>query len=636
MSVLPQLKNLLNKYWGFDEFRPNQIPIIESIVSGTDTLAVLPTGGGKSICFQIPALYFDGLTVVISPLIALMTDQTSRLKKLNISAEALHSGLDSSQQSEILNQALEGQLKLLYLSPERLFSKKFNTLLPKIPLSLLVIDEAHCISQFGHDFRPSYRRLSTIREVFSDVPILALTATATTAVIQDLVSNLKLQKPKLVIHSSKRINLKYKVIFTEDKRGSLLRFVISHHNQTGILYARNRKLVAELSLFLKQRGINSAYYHAGLSSSTKNMVLEKWLDNEIQLVVATNAFGMGIDKSDVRYVIHYDLPPTLEDYIQEAGRGGRDGKKAEAIILVDKSDFDNKLVDIEKKYPSRAYIQKVYRSISTYLGLSIGEKMREPVSFGFIDFCSQFKLNPLITYHSIDRLEKANLLFLTQGFHSPSLLQIESKFVNQMDDLNISASTQLVVKSCVRIYDGIFYKKCKIDTAFLAKHCKIDKVKIDQILNRLSVAKWVDYTPQTDLPKLKIMGPRRDSSQITIPAEILEDRKESAIKRLYKMNEYLLSKQCRQVVMGQYFGEEGTTDCGLCDNCQSLNTSSEKSDLKYLIEKIKFLLAPNNLNLIDLLNEFPADERSQIVEILQLMESENIVTIVNELIILNR
>lgn len=636
MSLPTKLTDILKKYWGYDKFRENQIPVLQSITAKQDTLAIMSTGGGKSLCFQIPALYFEGITIVVSPLIALMMDQTQRLKKIGIEADALHSGLSKIEQESITGKATSGVLKLLYVSPERLYSKRFTQLLNQLNVSLLVVDEAHCISQYGHDFRPSYRRISVVRELHKHIPILAVTATATPKVVSDIASNLQMQNENILTFSSRRNNLKFRVYQTANKRSTLLQLIASRKNQAGIIYARNRKLVTELASYLSKRKCKATHYHAGLSSERKNTVLEDWLDNKIEVVVATNAFGMGIDKSDVRYVIHYDLPPSLEDYVQEAGRAGRDSKIAEAVIIYHSEDQNKKFLEIEKSYPSRAYLQKVYRSLCTFLNIAESEIQKESQLFNFIEFCNSFSLLPLTTYHAISRLENANYLFLSDGFHAPSLLHVYSDFVQSDNYHYLNPKVLEILKTIIRLYDGIIHKKVKIDERNISKHCSCKPEDVQKVLKVLHRQGHLEYIPQSDLPKIKILGPRRNSKRLVIPTEILEDRKSNAINKLRSLINYLEDASCRQANMDRYFGEANPIPCGKCDNCLRIRSSKSQDDHTFAKEKLLSILSDKNIHIHNLNSYFGPESEDLIISLVQRMEEENLITIVDDLIILNR
>lgn len=636
MTLIQDLQNILKKYWGFDDFRENQIPIITSIAEKKDTLAIMSTGGGKSICFQIPALYLDGMCIVISPLIALMTDQIKRLKELGIRAEAIHSGLAEEEQNSCLLSAKEGLLKLLYISPERLQSQKFVAHLKEMQLSFIAVDEAHCISQYGHDFRPSYREISKIREWKEDLPIVALTATATNSVAEDISQNLGLRKPKIIKFSSRRENLAYQIFKIENKRGLLLQIIKAHAGSSGIIYARNRRLVSELAQFLKKRAIKVAYYHAGLSSEKKDEILNHWIQNDFQVVVATNAFGMGIDKSDVRFVIHYDLAPSLEEYVQEAGRAGRDGKASSAITLFNKADCDKKLKDIEKSYPSREYLKRTYKSISTYLNLAEGEIQRNPSPFNLIEFCNHYKVNPLTVYHALSRLEDANLLTLSSSFYSPSTLHFPVDFVNQLNNLQLQSKSEEIIRNCIRLYDGVIYKHVKISEENISKHSHCTLPEVKQTFKSLAQKGYISYQEQNDFPKIKILGPRRNSKRLTISKEILEDKKQRALKHIHSLFSYLEEKECRQKFIDSYFGDENEKVCGICDICISKKQQGGQSDYSFLKEKISTLLSKQNMSIENLMIHFNQESKTDIIQLLQRMADEDFITIVDDLIILNK
>ncbi len=629
------LQSILKKYWGYDDFRPSQKPVIESVIAGVDTLALLPTGGGKSLCFQVPAVAYDGLTLVISPLIALMIDQVQNLNKLGVPAYAMHSGQSKSEQKEILDLSINGVVKLLYVSPERLLAKSFREILPKLPLKFLVIDEAHCISQFGLDFRPAYRSIPTVRTLFPEVKILAVTATATVDVRNDIVENLQFENGKILLNASRRDNLSYQVIATQDKNGFLLRYTSAHKDKTGVVYARNRKLVAKLSYFLKQRGISVDHYHAGLSSKQKAKVQQDWITGKTKVIIATNAFGMGIDKSEVRYVLHYDVAPSIEDYVQEAGRAGRDGNLAEVAILLDKADIREKEIEIEKSYPSRTFIIQLYKLLCSYFSIPVGGKMNGLSNFSLGVFAQKYKVPILATYHGLKILERANMIFLSESFNSPSLLQVNKDAILALQERKLSHKVEQIIKVTLRQYDGIYFKKCKIDEHRIATRSDASVGEVRKLFQKLSENKIVSYMPSTDDPKVRILGARIPTDSVHIPTEILEVKKENALKKLKAFEQYIFTKNCRQQFIDAYFGFENTKSCKICDVCKSSFTT-DKADQNYIKNKILGLIKSGKIELHDLLDNFDPSQKNTVISVLESMESEQILELINNTIVLNR
>jgi len=581
-DILSLPKAVLKEYWGYDDFRSKQLPVVSSIIQGKNTLAILPTGGGKSICYQVPALAFPNLTIVISPLIALMIDQVKNLSNKDIAAAALHGGIEKQAQNDIMQQAISGELKLLYISPERLTSKSFLAGLSNMKLSLIAVDEAHCISQWGHDFRPAYRNISSLKELFPDSPLLAVTATATPKVQEDIIENLGLKEASMIKFPSRRENLSYQVITTENKNGVMLSVALSKPGVSGIIYARSRKLVGKITQFLKKRKIRVASYHAGLDNKTKIKNQEQWIDGKIDLMVATNAFGMGIDKSNVRYVVHFDLPPNLEEYIQEAGRAGRDGELSEAIILLDQGDVEDKKRDVEKTYPPIHLIKDVYKAIASFYNLGVGEKMPFAKSFQLISFCEHYGLPILPSYYAVKMLDKMNYILMTDSFYHSSTLQ-----------------------------------------------CDKEKLDVFQSMPGNVVEKEGGNTP-----KVKIRGPRLHSDKIKISEEIYGLRKQSAFDRLQFFERYLNSESCRQIEIDQYFGFEKDEKCGLCDTCKAEVTGD--LDGVFLEDKIISLLKKEVNTLEALMDQFSASEKEELVSVLEKMESDKVISIISNNVILER
>jgi len=633
-DILSLPKTILKKYWGYDDFRPKQVPVIDSIMQGKHVLAVLPTGGGKSICYQAPALSFPNLTVVISPLIALMMDQVKNLTSKDIAAAALHGGIEIQEQKEILLQAINGELKLLYISPERLTSKSFLQALSKMKLSLIAVDEAHCISQWGHDFRPAYRNIGSLKEMFPDTPLLAVTATATERVQEDIIENLSLRDAKSIRFSSRRENLSYQVIKTENKNGVLLSIALSKPGVSGIVYARSRKLVGKITQFLKKRKIKVAPYHAGLDTKNKAKNQDQWIEGKIDVIVATNAFGMGIDKSNVRYVIHFDLPPNLEEYVQEAGRAGRDGQISEAIILLDKGDLEDKKRDIEKTYPPTHLIKDVYKSLASFYNLGVGEKMPYAKSFQLISFAERYGLPILPSYYAIKMLDKMNYILMTDSFYHSSTLKCDKEKLDIFQSMPGNELEKELIGKIMRIYDGTFYKQVKIDEEYLAEKLTITLDETKDSLKKLHTAKVINYEEGGSTPKVKVRGPRLHSDKIKISEEIYSLRKENAFDRLQSFAKYLDATSCRQIEIDGYFGFGDGETCGKCDLCKSREIGN--TDGLFLQEKVIALLKKEVNTLEALMEAFSENEKEELVSVLEKMESEKIISIISNNVILER
>lgn len=631
---LSKLKQLLKTNWGFDDFRPKQLPVVASICEGQNTLAVLPTGGGKSICYQVPALFYPHLTIVISPLIALMVDQVKSLINKDIAAAALHGGIETQTQNEILQQAINGELKLLYISPERLTSKSFLAGLKSMKLSLIAVDEAHCISQWGHDFRPAYRNIFSLKALFPKVPILAVTATATVQVQADIIENLQLGESSSIVYPSRRDHLSYQVLRTENKNGVLLSFALNKPGVSGIVYARSRKLVGKITQYLKKRKVKVAAYHAGLDNKIKLRNQSDWIDGKIDLIVATNAFGMGIDKSNVRYVIHFDLPPNLEEYVQEAGRAGRDGQISEAIILLDKGDVEEKKRDVQKTYPPIHLIKDVYKSIASYYNLAVGEKMHFAKSFQLISFCEHYGLPVLPSFYAIRMLDKMNYLLLTDSFYHSSTLKCNKEQLDLFESVGGHVLEKALIGKILRIYDGTFYKQVKIDEEYLAEKIGATLSEVTDALSVLDGAKVIDYEKGGNTPKIKIRGPRLHSDKVKISEELYGLRKQRAFDRLAALEKYLDEVECRQINIDHYFGFDGSQYCGICDLCKLKVVG--KIDRVFIQQKIIDLLKKEVNTIEALIEQFTEAERKELVSILETMESDRIISIVSNNVILER
>ena len=633
-NIINQYKSILKQYWSFDDFREAQMSVLNKIAKGENTLAILPTGGGKSICYQVPALSMNGICIVISPLIALMLDQVKSLSEKNIPAAALFGGFSKAEQIEIMNKAIHGEIKLLYISPERLTSKSFLFHLPKMKVDFIAIDEAHCISQWGHDFRPAYRNINSLRNFFPEARVLAVTATATPKVQADILENLNMQEASSVVYPSRRENLSYKVIKTENKMGVLQSIAMANKESTGIVYARSRKLVVKLSQYLKKRKLKTVSYHAGLSTEIKNKNQEDWNEGKAKIMVATNAFGMGIDKPDVRYVVHFDLAPNLEEYTQEAGRAGRDGKHCEAIILLDDNDIEEKKRDIEKSYPPEHLIKDTYKALASQYNLGIGDFMDRARVFNLIDFCQKYGLPVLPTYYSLKILASMGYIMLTDSFFQASQLQCNKESLDDFTTTEGNEVAKQVLDKVLRIYDGIFYKLVKIEEKYLADTTRTTIDEIKEALHKLKKLGVVEYQESGSNPMLKIRGARRHSDAINISPDIYSKRKADAFSKLSILGEYLNGKECRQIVIDRYFGTEKIKDCLVCDVC--LGQNKPESDDHFLENKLIALLKKDLTELDKIMLQFSSQEQKDLVELIERLESNKIISIVSNHIILER
>lgn len=564
------IHQVLKKYWGYDQFRPLQEDIILSVMNGDDTLALLPTGGGKSICFQVPAMAKQGLCLVISPLIALMKDQVQHLKDKKIKAEAIFSGQTNGEIRRILDNALfDKDFKFLYISPERLKTDAFRTNLKRMNLSMVAIDEAHCISQWGYDFRPPYLDIAEIRDFFPDIPFLALTATATPEVVTDIQKQLKFKKENVFQKSFKRENLTYYVVKEQDKNGRVLR-IIQKYPGTGIVYVRNRRKTEDFAKFLQQNNISADFYHAGLDGATRDKKQKEWMEGETRIIVSTNAFGMGIDKPDVRFVIHIDVPDTLEGYFQEAGRGGRDLKPSIAVMLYDDSDLKNLHKNFNSTFPPIDFIKLIYKDLCNYFRIAIGDGENQTFAFNLTDFANHYKHPHIETYHSIKLIEKTGAILLSDSEFTPSKIHFPHN-LNDLKQLQKSESYQKnepFIQLLLRSYGGVFNHFVSINETDLAQRSGYPTKEVIQTLEHLHKLNIIEYQHSTSLPLLTFCHPRIDEKYLFHDPQIYSVRKNVAEKRLRAVEDFVTRQSsCRSQMLLAYFGETNSTPCGQCDLC---------------------------------------------------------------------
>lgn len=579
----------LIKIWGYPNFRPLQEDIILSVAEeGKDVLGLLPTGGGKSIIFQVPAIAHDGMCLVITPLIALMKDQVENLNARKIKAAAIHSGMSSHEIDVVLNNCVYNAYKFLYLSPERLATEMFLTRLVKMNINFIAVDEAHCISQWGYDFRPAYLKIAEIRKTLPKVPILALTATATEKVAADIQNKLLFKKHNLFRKSFERKNLVYLVRQTDDKLRYLLK-IVRKIKGTGIVYVRNRKKTKEIAMFLQQNNIRADYYHAGLDNKLKDVKQENWKSGRLKLIVSTNAFGMGIDKADVRFVVHTDLPDSLEEYYQEAGRAGRDEKAAFAILLYNKSDKINIQKRAKANFPEKDFIRKVYQALGNYYQIPVGAGKGRMLDFKIADFVSKFKLPILQTYSALKLLENDGYIELAEEFFSRSKLM----FIASQSDLYkfqvANKRFDTFVKLILRTYTGLFSTYTNIDEEFLAKKAGSTAEIVLNYLIKLDEAKIIKYIPQRKLPFIIYTEERLDDKNLRISKENYEIRKANYLERINAVIEYASSEtKCRSQMLLSYFNEKNANRCGQCDVCRKRNELSlSRHEFDLILNEIK-------------------------------------------------
>lgn len=559
--------DILRKYWGYEDFRGIQREIIESIGSGRDTLGLMPTGGGKSITFQVPALAQEGVCLVITPLIALMKDQVSHLRQRGIRAAAIHSDMTHSAILQALDNCVYGGTQILYVSPERLHSELFQAKFRHMKVSFITVDEAHCISQWGYDFRPSYLHIAEIRQLKPEIPVLALTATATKEVVEDIQEQLRFKEKNVFRMSFERKNLAYVVRKATDKP-SELRHILNSVKGSTIVYARSRKRTKETAEWLVSQGISATYYHAGLDVDVKDRHQQAWVNNEKRVMVATNAFGMGIDKPDVRLVIHIDSPDSLEAYFQEAGRAGRDGKKAYAVLLYDSSDARKLSKRVAQTYPEKEYIRDVYEHLAYFFQVGTGTGRGRTFEFSIDKFCVTYKYFPVLVNSALQILERSGYIhYEADPDNSARIL-----FLLERNDLyfleNTTKETEAVITALLRLYGGLFTDYVYIDEGFVANEAGLTQPQVYMVLKELSKRHIVDFIPRRRIPYITYTREREDGDRVIIPQSVYEERRTQYIKRIQAMLDYANNDHvCRSRQLLDYFGEECWQDCRQCDVC---------------------------------------------------------------------
>ncbi len=564
---MDRIHSILSEYWGYDSFRPLQEDIIKSVIEGHDTLGLMPTGGGKSITFQVPALALPGICIVITPLIALMKDQVDNLKDKGILAEAIYSGKSKSDISRILDNCILGDYKFLYVSPERIGTDNFLLKVKQMKVSMIAVDESHCISQWGYDFRPSYLKIADLRLYFPNVPVLALTATATLDVVNDIQEKLAFRQGANVFKKSfYRKNLAYVVKYTDDKLGMMTN-ILDKVPGTSVVYVRNRERTKEIAEYLKNNGIAADFYHAGLSNEIKDLRQNAWKNGQCRVIVATNAFGMGIDKPDVRTVIHIDLPDSLEAYFQEAGRAGRDGEKAYAVLLYSDADGTKLKKRISDTYPEKDFISNVYNSLFNYFQIAENEGLGITYPFSIVNFCKVFHFNITQTESAIELMQQAGYLEL----HEDTDSQSRFVFTVTRDDLYLNKTTDIednVMSTIMRCYSGIFCDYVYIDENYVAERSGLSREQVYQTLVELRQKGLVNYIPLKKEPCITIQRARVDLKYFSIPKQVYEIRKAQFMNKINNVIDYATDRiHCRSRILLHYFGDDDSANCGQCDNC---------------------------------------------------------------------
>ena len=618
------IHEILEKYWGYKNFRPMQEEIITSILEGKDTLALLPTGGGKSICFQVPALAKEGICIVVSPLIALMKDQVDSLVSKGIKAIAITSAMHKREIDIALDNCVHGPIKFLYLSPERLETEIVKVRLQKMNVNLIAIDESHCISQWGYDFRPSYLKIETLRDVLPGIPVLALTATATTKVVKDIQEKLRFKKPNVLQKSFERKNLSYVVIQEEDKLARLVK--IAHNLKgIGIVYVRNRKKTQDIANYLRSNNIAADFYHAGLDAKTRDQKQSAWMQNKTRVIVCTNAFGMGIDKPDVRFVVHIDVPDSLEAYFQEAGRAGRDEQNAYAVLLYNKGDKIELERNVTTSFPSIDEIKQTYQALANYYQMPTGSGAGVTFNFDIVTFCDTYKLQALTVFNSLKFLEKEGYISTTDALHQPSRIKFEMNREDLYKFQVASPTYDTFIKLLLRSHSGLFDSFVKINEFDLAKKIITTREEVVNKINYLQQHKLLTYAPQTELPQLTFEQERIDVKNLTISKENLVLLKQNAIERMEAILHYADSNhKCRSQILLAYFGETNTYRCNQCDVCLEENKRTLHTDeFESISRQIKELLAVHPMPLVNLVNSVTEGNEDKRIRTIQWLIDNN-------------
>jgi len=615
----PTPHEILHQYWGYPHFRPLQEAIIQSVLDGKDTLALLPTGGGKSVCFQVPTLCRPGICLVISPLIALMKDQVYQLRKRNIQAEAIHSGMRYQEIDRILDNCIYGQVRFLYLSPERLLTDIAIARIRQMPVSLIAVDEAHCISQWGYDFRPPYLEIARIREWMPQVPVLALTATATPEVVLDIQEKLAFRQPNPMQKSFGRPNLAYVVRPTEDKE-SQLTAILKKVRGSGVVYVRNRRRTREIAALLQQQHIAADFYHAGLSAEERSRKQDDWIQDRVRIMVSTNAFGMGIDKPDVRLVVHFEPPDSLEAYFQEAGRAGRDEQKAYAVLLYHENDLSQLERQHELAFPEPSEIRRVYQALGSYLQLATGGGQGLSFDFDLPEFARTFQFDPVTALNCLKVLEQEGWVALSDAVYHPATLEILVHKEGLYDYQLKHPAYDKILKLILRTYQGVWNGPVPLQEKRLASFLNIGVPELEHALQQMQGDQILKYTPVREKPQLCFLKERIPAQLLHLDYQAYDTRKKRALLRLQKVMGYTRSTQCRSQYLLAYFGETNAPACGVCDVClEQKKQPMQAADFQRYRQKIRQTLRHEALQPAELLSAFNTSQHPQVLEALELL-----------------
>lgn len=616
---------ILQKYWKHESFRELQEQIINKILTGKDVVALLPTGGGKSICYQVPSMMGEGVGIVISPLIALMQDQVSNLTSKGIKAVALTSSLTQNEIINTFDNLKYGNYKFLYLSPEKLQSEFIQSKISELNVNIIAIDEAHCISEWGHDFRPSYRNISILKEIHPKAPTIALTASATAIVLKDIVENLKLQNALVFKKSLHRENLSYIIHKTEDIYYHV-KLLVSKAKSSVIIYANNRKATKNLSAFLNSNGYKSGYYHGGISANEKLEAYQDWLNEKTPVIVATSAFGMGIDKNNVSTIIHINLPLSLEDYVQQSGRAGRNGEKSSSTILYNDATILAYKSQFERAYVSIEFIKKVYSYLNQYFQVSRGEKPIEKFPFNHHNFSEEYKLDSHKSFNAINILSLEEVIILDDNFNRKSTLKFNANHTQVIDYCNTNKNSSDLIKLLLRSYGGIFDSSQKIDEYILSKKLDFTVPTIISLLQKVETDGLIQYNPSTTDGFIQFLVPREDNYTINNIAKSIKQRAHIKLEKAQAVLKYMNNtKQCRSKLLMSYFNDYETNDCGICDVCLKSQKKSKDVNSKVILEKILLLLKEHNkLTSREIVSYLNADKNIVLKILQQLLEKNKI------------
>lgn len=615
---------ILEKYWGHNQFRPLQEGIIDAVLAKKDVLALLPTGGGKSICFQVPALLKDGMCLVISPLIALMQDQVSNLQEKGIEAAVIHSGMPFMAVKETLQAATSGAYKFLYLSPERIESNLFKEYLPALDISLIAVDEAHCIAQWGYDFRPPYLRIAALRNELPGVPVIALTASATKDVETAILEKLAFKDPLVFRQPYKRPALSYSYFEVESKINKTLD-IINNVKGSGIVYCNTRKQTKDIAELLQLQKISADFYHAGLSAEDRQEKQKKWMKGDTRIMVCTSAFGMGIDKDDVRTVIHYEMPDCLENYYQEAGRAGRDGKKAYAVLLATKADITKARNLHETRFPAIAIIKSIYQSLANYLQLPVGIGEGGYYDFNLLEFCNNFKLDLAVVTQTLKVLEQEGHIQFSENIFLPTQVCFTASKESLENFEQAYPAFEPLIKALLRTYQGIFDNRISVFEKRLGAICRLDVQGVQNQLQQLAAMGIIEYLPQKETPQIHFLVNRAPAAFLHIDQDLYLSKKEAFTTRINTLINFAINPGCcRSVFIGNYFGDTDKSSCGICDYCLAQKKIKlESAAFTSIEQQLCALLSTSPITISQLLIAIGKDKEEEAWEVIRFLESEN-------------